>query len=76
MDTTARTITKAISWQAWGLVTMTLIGWLMTGSVQQGGALALTLALVGLVSYILHERLWARVRWGRTNGAGGFTIPS
>lgn len=65
MDTKKRTIAKAFCWQGVGLIVMTIIGYIFTGSASAGGALALTSATVGLVNYFLHERLWARVRWGR-----------
>jgi uncharacterized membrane protein len=51
-----------------GLIVMTIIGYIFTGSAGEGGALALTSAVVGLVNYFLHERMWARVRWGRIHG--------
>ncbi len=69
METKKRTVAKAFCWQAVGLVVMSIIGYAVTGSVGEGGALALTSAAVGLVNYFLHERLWARVRWGRVPGA-------
>ena len=65
MDTPSRTFAKAISWQALGLLVMTLVGWLLTGSAGTGGAMAAVSAIVGLTCYVLHERLWSRVRWGR-----------
>lgn len=68
METPKRTILKALTWQALGLVMMTLIGLAVTGSVQAGGFIAVISALTGLVFYILHERLWARVAWGRSTG--------
>jgi uncharacterized membrane protein len=68
MDTNKRTIAKALCWQGLGLIVMTIIGYIFTESVGEGGALALTSAAVGLMNYFLHERLWARVRWGRIPG--------
>jgi uncharacterized membrane protein len=65
MDSNKRTVAKAFCWQGLGLIVMTLIGYMFTGSATQGGALALTGAATGLVSYFLHEKLWARIRWGR-----------
>ncbi len=64
-DTPLRSFTKALTWQALGLVLMTLITWALTGSVATGGAVALLGAATGTVTYMLHERLWARIRWGR-----------
>ncbi|MEM8788648.1 MAG: DUF2061 domain-containing protein [Pseudomonadota bacterium] len=66
MDTNRRILAKALCWQAIGLVTGTAIGAMFTGSVWAGGGLAVTSAGVGLVAYVLHERAWSRVRWGRS----------
>ena len=67
METTRRSIAKALSWQGIGLLLMTGIGYVFTGSIGQGGMLAIVSSAIGLLSYVLHERLWARVRWGRTH---------
>nr|WP_068116704.1 DUF2061 domain-containing protein [Tropicimonas marinistellae] len=71
METPLRSIAKAATWQALGLAMMTLISWVVTGSVAAGGAIAVLGAAVGTVTYVFHERLWAHVRWGRlhTNDA-------
>jgi uncharacterized membrane protein len=37
------------------------VGYLMTGSVLVGGALALVEPAVNTVAYYLHEKVWARV---------------
>ena len=65
MESKARLIAKAVTWQVTGLFAMTLIGFLITGSVAQGGVVAAAGAVSGFVFYILHEGLWNRVRWGR-----------
>jgi uncharacterized membrane protein len=44
---------------------MVAIGWLFTGSIGEAGALAGVATASGFVNYILHERAWALVRWGR-----------
>ncbi|MFS4436691.1 DUF2061 domain-containing protein [Paracoccaceae bacterium GXU_MW_L88] len=66
MDSTRRTLVKALSWQLLGLVTMTLVGFLFTGSISAGGTLALVSAGLGFCCYFLHERVWSAIRWGRT----------
>ena len=65
MESPARSIVKAITWQLLGLVTMTALAWLATGSLAAAGGLAISGALSGFVCFILHERLWARISWGR-----------
>lgn len=64
MDTKQRSIAKAVIWQVIGLVSMTLVGFLITGSVQSGGAMALVNAASGLALYLAYERAWSRVSWG------------
>lgn len=71
MESTARTLAKALSWQATGLVAMTGIGYLFTGSVSAGGSIAAVSAATGFAAYFVHERLWAAVRWGRRLGEIG-----
>ncbi len=48
-----------------GLATMTLVGLIATGSAAVGGALALVNTAIGLTLYIVYERIWAGVSWGR-----------
>lgn len=67
MESTIRTIAKAVSWQLLGLLTMTLIGYLFTGSVAAAGSLAIVTAVIGAVCYVFHERAWNRIAWGRIN---------
>ncbi|MEM0937245.1 MAG: DUF2061 domain-containing protein [Pseudomonadota bacterium] len=66
METRARSIVKCLTWQISGLVVMTVITYGLTGSIATGGAVALAGTLVGSVTYVLHERVWDRVRWGRS----------
>ena len=65
LETKRRTLVKAAVWQLLGFATMTLTGWIVTGSAAQGGAIAVTGAICGFVVYFLHERVWSQVRWGQ-----------
>lgn len=64
METTKRTIAKALSWQAIGLSAMSVIGYAHTGSVTSALSIAGTSTVLGLISYVIHEKLWQRVSWG------------
>lgn len=64
MESRRRTVTKAITYQLMGLVVMTALGTLFTGSAGAGGALAIVSTMIGTVAYVLHERAWGLVRWG------------
>ncbi|MCE8507776.1 DUF2061 domain-containing protein [Ruegeria pomeroyi] len=65
MDTRQRSVVKAVVWNLLGLVTMTLVGLVATGSVALGGTLALVNTALGFTLYLVYERVWAGIRWGR-----------
>ncbi len=65
MDTRKRTLVKAIIWNLIGLGVMLTVGFIATGSFIVGGAMAVVNASIGLSSYVLYERVWDRVHWGR-----------
>ena len=64
MEHSKRTLTKAITWQVIGFVMMAIVNYFYMGNFSQGLGLSALLTLIGLVSYYLHERFWARIRWG------------
>lgn len=65
MEQNKRALTKAITWQLIGFVMMAIVNYLYMGDFTQGLGLSALLTLIGLVSYYLHERLWAGIRWGQ-----------
>jgi uncharacterized membrane protein len=72
MDSKVRLLTKSVTWQFAGLITMTLIGFLFTGSVAAGGGIAIVGALTGFVCYFVHELAWSKITWGlRRTPTGG-----
>lgn len=69
METTKRTFAKAVTWQASGLLAMMTISFAFTGALETSGKIALISMICGFVAYCLHERVWARVRWGQQQEA-------
>ena len=65
METRRRSVVKALIWNVMGLVMMTLVGLIATGSVAVGGVVALVNTAIGLTLYIVYERVWAGISWGR-----------
>ncbi|MEO0683293.1 MAG: DUF2061 domain-containing protein [Pseudomonadota bacterium] len=65
MDSPKRTLVKALTWQGCGLIVMSLLGYAMTGSWEAAGGYSLGAAALGLATFVLHERLWNRIAWGR-----------
>lgn len=61
----ARSFTKGVSWRAVGTMDTIFISYLITGSTVNAlkiGGLEI-FSKIGL--FYLHERIWARVKWGR-----------
>ncbi|WP_170442947.1 DUF2061 domain-containing protein [Ruegeria arenilitoris] len=65
METRRRSVVKAIIWIAMGLAVMTVVGLIATGSAAIGGALAVVNTAIGLTLYVIYERIWAGISWGR-----------
>ena len=65
METRARTLVKALLWNAIGLLMMSIVGLALTGSAAIGGIMAAVNTAIGLVSYVVYERVWSRISWGR-----------
>jgi len=70
MDSNLRTLAKTATWQSSGLLAMCGITYAVTGSLADGGIVAVIATATGTLSYIIHERLWSRVRWGRLGEVG------
>jgi uncharacterized membrane protein len=55
-------MTKTMSFAALHFTVAFTVGYLMTGSVLVGGAIALVEPAVNTVAYHFHERLWNRLQ--------------
>ena len=67
MDSKSRLLVKAMTWQFSGLITMTVIGYLISGSFNVGGSIAFFFFFLGFFVYLAHESLWTKIRWGKTD---------
>ncbi len=67
MDSTKRTIAKAVSWQTLGIFSMTLLGYINIGSFLAALSLAVSASLTSFFVFFLHEKVWNRIRWGRSS---------
>lgn len=68
ISTKKRNIVKASSWKTLGFITLSVLTYLITGSLKQMTYIAILYHLSMLVAYIFHERLWDKIRWGKTKG--------
>ena len=65
MSLPKRSATKAITWRVTATIDTFIISWLITGRLEWATAIAGVEVLTKVFIYYLHERLWARVKWGK-----------
>ncbi|MBD1547624.1 DUF2061 domain-containing protein [Labrenzia aggregata] len=65
METMVRTVVKAATWQGLGILTMTALSYPQTGSLTGALSIAISASASGFVFYLVHEKIWNAVRWGR-----------
>jgi uncharacterized membrane protein len=59
-----RHIAKTITWRVVASLSTFLISWMITGKIEYGLAIGVTEALIKLVLYYLHERMWYKSNFG------------
>src|SRR3546814_3571989 len=73
-----RSFLKAMSWRVLGSIDTFLLSLFFTHSAKAAGAIASTEVVTKLLLYYVHERAWARVRWGigmKAEGSARFAEP-
>jgi uncharacterized membrane protein len=66
IDKHKRSVAKAIVYRCVGVVVLAIASWFVTKSVPETTAITLGYHAVSLCGYYIHERLWERVKWGRS----------
>jgi uncharacterized membrane protein len=61
----SRSIAKAVSWRATGTIDTFVISAIVTGKLGVAGSIAGTELFTKIALYYFHERIWARIPWGR-----------
>jgi uncharacterized membrane protein len=64
-ETTKRSIVKAITYRVFIVSLDFLAVYLFTKKAEIAGGFVIVSNLYTTLGYVLHERLWQRVRWGR-----------
>jgi uncharacterized membrane protein len=64
MESKTRSLVKAMLWTLMGFVMMIGVGYASTGSMALGSGMALMNSTIGLISYVIYERVWSRISWG------------
>ena len=64
-DNIKRSLLKTISWRIIGTLDTILISWLITGALSLAFSIGLIELITKMALYFLHERAWAKIKWGR-----------
>ncbi len=65
MDSRGRSLIKAVTWRAGGIVVTFAVAWLLTGEAALSIGIRLLDSTVKIGVYYAHERLWNRVSFGK-----------
>ncbi|NQU76744.1 MAG: DUF2061 domain-containing protein [Planctomycetes bacterium] len=65
METKVRSIAKALTWRAGGLIVTCLVAWIVTGKPLVAASIGLADSAAKVVVFYFHERLWLRIHFGR-----------
>ena len=66
-DTPIRSLAKAVSWRITGTIDTFLISWVITGQPLIASGIAFTEIMTKVGLYWFHERVWARIPWGKSS---------
>jgi uncharacterized membrane protein len=67
METSKRSIAKALTWRFLASLATFIISLMLTGDFVTATGIASVQVVVNLVLYYLHERVWNKTNWGREN---------
>ena len=66
-DSNNRSIAKTISWRLTGSFSTFMISYLILGSFSIASSIAIIQIIANTLLYYLHERVWNKINWGKTN---------
>lgn len=67
METNKRSLLKTITWRLTGSGATFLISLIISGNINLAGTIAVIQLVANTLLYYVHERIWNKIKWGRTN---------
>jgi uncharacterized membrane protein len=64
-DTKSRSIMKAVTWRVIASLTTFTLAFLVTGELELAAGIGVADIIAKFIFYILHERAWDRITWGK-----------
>jgi uncharacterized membrane protein len=63
-ETSARSITKALTYRFWQSLNTFIISLVVTGRLDWAAAIVSIEVFVKIIVYFFHERIWTKIKWG------------
>lgn len=67
MESKKRSFVKALTYRAAAAILLAVIAWVYTGDLFETSAITILFTVFSTLVYFIHERIWTRINWGRTN---------
>jgi uncharacterized membrane protein len=67
IETSKRSLMKAISWRIIGTIDTFIISWIISGKAIIAGSIASVEVLTKVFIYWMHERAWNKLNWGKND---------
>lgn len=61
-----RSLVKAVSWRVTGTIDTIVVSWFITREITTALSIGFIEVFTKIVIYYFHERLWNRIKFGRT----------
>jgi len=68
LDTKKRSIAKSFSWRLLAIIVLATVSFLITRDLQKTSIITLFYHFVQVIAFVMHERIWNQVGWGRSKG--------
>jgi len=65
-DSHSRSLLKALVYKLGSVLVLASLSWVFTRDVMRMFAMTLSYEAMAIIGYYVHERLWDRIRWGKT----------
>lgn len=65
METRMRSIAKSLVWRVISIIILVIVAYFVTGDVKKTTGITIIFQIILAVIYYAHERVWARISWGR-----------
>ena len=67
-DTKKRSAAKSLSWRLLAIFVLAAVSFFITRDVQETSIITLFYHLIQIAAFMIHERVWNQVAWGRSRG--------